>query len=261
MPRNRRKAASSRRTGALFLDEVGDLPPKAQTDLLQVLDDKTLTRVGGETPVLVDVRVVAATNRNLKEAMDKEEFRKDLFHRLNVFPIIIPPLRDRREEIPLLADYFASRFAREFRRPVPSLSPEVLRHFQEHPWPGNVRELEHAIQRGLLLCRNHVVQLDEVLPDEDLYEGGPPSSPASAAAVDQGEGTETGTVFKSEIEQIKEALEASNGMVYGERGAAALLDMNPELLRSRMRVYRLKRPRKKPEEEESEDSNSEPSGS
>ena len=230
--------------GTLFLDEVGDLPPKAQTDLLQVLDDKTLTRVGGETPVLVDVRVVAATNRNLKEAMDQGEFREDLFHRLNVFTMKIPPLRDRREEIPFLAAYFASRFAGELGGPVPSLSPEVLRHFQEHPWPGNVRELEHAIQRGLLLCRNHVVQLDEVLPDEDLYEGGPPSSPASAAAVDQGEGTETGTVFKSEIEQIKEALEATEGVIYGPKGAAALLGMNPERLRSRMRVYELEKPKK-----------------
>ena len=231
--------------GTLFLDEVGDLPPKAQTDLLQVLDDKTMTRVGGEIPVLVDVRMVAATNRDLKEAMDKEEFRKDLFHRLNVFPIIIPPLRDRREEIPLLADYFASRFAREFRRPVPSLSPEVLRHFQEHPWPGNVRELEHVMQRALLLCRNHVVQLEDVLPDEDLYEGGPPSSPASAPAVDQGEGTETGTVFKSEKQQILEALQAAEGAIYGPKGAAALLGMNPERLRSRMRVYELKKPKKR----------------
>ena len=231
--------------GTLFLDEIGDLPLEAQGVLLHILEDRHLLRVGGETPVPVDFRVVAATNRDLKEAITKGDFREDLFHRLNVFPVKIPPLRDRGEEIPFLAAYFASRFAGELGRPVPSLSPEVLRHFQEYPWPGNVRELEHVMQRAVLVCRDHVVQLEDGLPDQDLYgDDGSASSPASAPPVDQGEGMETGTVFKSERQQILEALQATEGVVYGPKGAAALLGMNPERLRSRMRVYELEKPKK-----------------
>ena len=227
--------------GTLFLDEIGDLPVEAQRVLLHVLEDRHLFRVGGETPVPVDVRVVAATNRDLKEAMDKRTFRDDLFHRLNVFPVKIPPLRDRREEIPFLAAYFVNRFSRKLRQPVPVLSPEASRHLQEHSWPGNVRELEHVMQRAVIVCRSHVVDLEDVLPDEDLYEGGS-SPPASAPPVDQGDENEAGPVFKSEEQQILEALKATNWVISGKRGAAALLGMNPERLRSRMRVYKLKKP-------------------
>ena len=227
--------------GTLFLDEIGDLPVEAQRVLLHVLEDRHLFRVGGETPVPVDVRVVAATNRDLKEAMDKRTFRDDLFHRLNVFPVKIPPLRDRREEIPFLAAYCVNRFSRKLRQPVPVLSPEASRHLQEHSWPGNVRELEHVMQRAVIVCRSHVVDLEDVLPDEDLYEGGS-SPPASAPPVDQGDENEAGPVFKSEEQQILEALKATNWVISGKRGAAALLGMNPERLRSRMRVYKLKKP-------------------
>ena len=227
--------------GTLFLDEVGDLPSEAQRVLLGVLEEGRLTRVGGETPVEVDVRVVAATNRDLQEAMDRGTFREDLFFRLNVFPVKIPALRDRREEIPFLAAYFASRFAGELERPVPVISPEASRHLQEHAWPGNVRELEHVMQRALIVCRNHVVDLEDVLPDDDLYEGGS-SSPASTPPVGQREENQARPVFKSEKQQILEALKATNWVISGKRGAAALLGMNPERLRSRMRVYKLKKP-------------------
>ena len=230
--------------GTLFLDEIGDLPSEAQRVLLHVLEEGRLTRVGGQTSVEVDVRVVAATNRDLQEAMDQGKFRKDLFHRLNVFPVKIPPLRDRREEIPFLASYFMNRFSRELKQPVPVLGPEASRHLQEHAWPGNVRELEHVMQRAMIVCRNHVVDLEDVLPDEDLYEGGS-SPPASAPPVEQGGGSDSDKVFKTEKQQILEALQATDGVIYGPKGAAALLGMKVERLRSRMRVYKLEKPKKR----------------
>ena len=230
--------------GTLFLDEVGDLPPEAQTALLHILEDPHLFRVGGETPVPVDFRVVAATHRDLKEAIAKGEFREDLFHRLNVVPMKIPPLRDRREEIPFLAAYFVNRFSQEFERPVQGISPEASRHLLGHAWPGNVRELEHVMQRAVLVCRERVVQLRDVLPDKDLDKDVSGLPPGSAPPVGQGEEPESGTVFKSEKQQILEALQATDGVVYGPKGAASLLGMNPERLRSRMRVYELEKPKK-----------------
>ena len=177
--------------------------------------------------------------------MDKGEFREDLFYRLNVFPVKIPPLRDRGEEIPFLAAYFASRFAGELGRPVPSLSPKILRRFQDHPWPGNVRELEHVIQRAVIVCRDRVVQLQDVLPDKGRGKNGQRSSQKSAPPVEQGEGTEAAKGFKSEEQQILEALQTTNWVIYGDRGAAALLGMKVERLRSRMRAYKLQKPKKR----------------
>lgn len=222
--------------GTLFLDEIGELPLDAQRALLHILEEKHLTRVGGREPVPIDVRVVAATNRDLKRAVQEGTFRKDLFYRLSMFPLVLPPLRDRREDIPTLAAHFVAHYAEKLQRPVPSIGDEVIAHLQAHSWPGNVRELEHLMQRAVVVCQGDVIQVEDVpLADEDEEEEG---APVSVPLAEQGAGD------TDEKQQIVEALQATNWMVYGERGAAHLLGMNPERLRSRMRVYGLKKPKK-----------------
>ena len=223
--------------GTLFLDEIGDLPLDAQRTLLHILEENHLIRVGGGVSVPIDVRVIAATNRNLRKAVQEGTFREDLFYRLRVFLLVLPPLRNRREDIPILAAHFAAQFAEELQRPVPSLGDEVIAHLQEHDWPGNVRELEYLIQRAVVVCQGGVIQVEDVpLSVEDEDEEG--ALLLTASAVEQG------TEDKDEKQQIVEALEATNWLIYGDRGAACLLGMNPERLRSRMRVYGLRRPKK-----------------
>ena len=219
--------------GTLFLDEIGDLPLEAQRALLRILENSYLTRVGGEQSIPVDVRVIAATNKDLKEAIEAGTFREDLFYRLSVWPVKLPPLRERREDIPLLAAHFARRYAQSLQRPVPGLGDGVVKHLQEYAWPGNVRELEHLIRRAVVLCRGEVIRVEDVpLPAEGEAKEEPVESPVEAK-------------FKGEKQQIVEALQASEGRIYGERGAARLLGMNPERLRSRMRVFGLQRPKKR----------------
>ena len=225
--------------GTLFLDEIGDLPLDAQRTLLHILEEDCLTRVGGGVSVPIDVRVVAATNRDLKKAIQEGTFREDLFYRLSVFPLVLPPLRDHREDIPILAAHFVAQFAEELQRPVPSLGDEVIAHLQAHFWPGNVRELKHLIQRAVVVCQGGVIQVEDVpLSAEDEDEEGSPLLTASAPPVEQGAGD------KDEKRQIVEALQVTNWVIYGDRGAARLLGVNPERLRSRMRVYGLRRPKK-----------------
>ena len=214
--------------GTLFLDEIGDLPLEFQRALLRILEEHHLIRVGGEEPIPVDVRVIAATNRDLQEAIRAGTFREDLFYRLNAFSLVLPPLRDHPDDIPLLAERFACQYAQKLRRPVPSLSTEVMAHLQRHTWPGNVRELEHLIQRAVVLCQNGVIEVTDV----------PLELPGFTSPLEQ-----TGEI-KTEKQQIAEALQATGGRIYGERGAAHLLGMNPERLRSRMRVHGLQRPKK-----------------
>ncbi len=219
--------------GTLFLDEIGDLPLEAQRALLRILENRYLTRVGGEQSIPVDVRVIAATNKDLKEAIEAGTFREDLFYRLSVWPVKLPPLRERREDIPLLATHFARRYAQNLQRPVPGLGDGVVQHLQAYAWPGNVRELEHLIRRAVVLCRGEVIQVEDVpLAAEDEAKDGPFAPPVEAK-------------FKGEKQQIVEALQVSEGRIYGERGAARLLGMNPERLRSRMRVFGLQRPKKR----------------
>ena len=223
--------------GTLFLDEIGDLPLEAQRALLRILENYYLTRVGGEKSIPVDVRVIAATNKDLKEAIRVGAFREDLFYRLSVWPVKLPPLRERREDIPLLAAHFTRRYAQSLQRPVPALGAGVVKHLQAYAWPGNVRELEHLIRRAVVLCRGEVIQMEDVsLGAEDAATEKPPEPLVAAAPVE--------AEFKGEKQQIAEALQAANWMVYGERGAARLLGMNPEKLRYRMQKYGLRRPKK-----------------
>jgi PAS domain S-box-containing protein len=148
--------------GTILLDEIGDISPMIQLKLLRVLQEKEFERVGESNPRKVDVRVIASTNRNLKAAINRGDFREDLFYRLNVMEIPLPPLRDRYEDIPLLIDHFHRVFNKSYKKSINGVSDEVLETFMNYAWPGNIRELEHAIERAFVLCRNHTIQLEHI---------------------------------------------------------------------------------------------------
>ena len=227
--------------GTLFLDEIGELPLAAQRVLLNILEEDALVRVGGQQPVPVDVRVVAATNRDLRQAIQEDAFREDLFYRLEVFTITLPPLRQRQEDIPALAMHFAERYAQHLQRPVPTLADGVVAHLQEYDWPGNVRELEHVIHRVVLLCKGGMVRVEDVslpsvAPTARDGEHPPATGDADEAAVP--------AKAVDEKQQILEALQTTHWRVSGVHGAAVLLGMHPEKLRYRMQKYGLRRPKK-----------------
>jgi nitrogen regulation protein NR(I) len=156
--------------GTVFLDEIGDIPPGIQAKLLRVLQDRTLQRVGGNETIGVDVRIMAATNRNLERAMGGGEFREDLYHRLNVVTIRLPPLRERPGDIPLLVEFFLGHFAKELEMPRPAIAPEAMELFERHGWPGNVRELQNCMERLLIVTRGRALQVDDVR--QSLASGG-----------------------------------------------------------------------------------------
>ncbi|MFA6110765.1 MAG: sigma 54-interacting transcriptional regulator [Candidatus Latescibacterota bacterium] len=222
--------------GTLFLDEIGDLPLDSQRVLLQVLESGTLQRLGGQETIRVDVRVVAATNRDLQQAIRQGSFREDLYYRLAAFVLQMPPLRERVEDLPLLVAYFAERFARHLDKPVPTLHPETLARLPRYPWPGNIRELEHLVQRAVLLC------VDGVLRPELLPLGGSQHSRADGVT-----GWSTLADYEEqqredERQYLRRVLDACNWVIYGEQGAASRLGVHPERLRARLRRLHLQRP-------------------
>ncbi|MCS6815777.1 MAG: sigma-54 dependent transcriptional regulator [Blastocatellia bacterium] len=148
--------------GTLFLDEIGDISLKTQVDLLRVLEEKKIFRVGGNTPISVDFRLIAATNKDLEALVAEGKFREDLYYRINVFSITIPPLRERREDIPLLAEHFLKKFARSMNKPVHGISTAAMALLQQYDWPGNVRELQNAIERAVLVCRGREIQPEDL---------------------------------------------------------------------------------------------------
>lgn len=150
--------------GTIFLDEIGDLSPKLQVQLLRVIQERTFEKVGDSTPVKVDVRIIAATNKNLPEKIKHGEYREDLYYRLNVIELKLPPLRSRKEDIPLLARHFVNKFNMRFNKNIEGISNDVLEKFMEYSWPGNIRELEHSIEHSFVLCNQNVITLDH-LPD------------------------------------------------------------------------------------------------
>jgi formate hydrogenlyase transcriptional activator len=207
--------------GTLFLDEVGELPPATQVALLRVLQEGEFERVGGSETLRTDARVVAATNRDLAEAVRQGRFRSDLFFRLNVFPIHLPPLRERVEDIPLLARHYASLSCRKLGRPVLEIGEAALSALTAYPWPGNVRELQNVVERAAILARG------SVLRPSDLELTG--SGPETARLTERR--------FASERQRVEQALSASRGRVYGPEGAAERLGLPPSTLESR--IHRL----------------------
>ncbi len=211
-------------TGTLFLDEIGEMPFEAQAKLLRVLEEGLVDRVGGSDPVPIDVRVVAATNADLETAVTEGRFRSDLFYRLNVFPITLPPLRERREDIPLLVRHFLEVYRSKLDRPELELAPESMERLIQYSWPGNVRQLQNVIERAVILARTPIVTIEP----ETLSHVAPVSqSPAS--------------LVEMERAHILNALESSRWRVYGRHGAAARLGLNPSTLRSRMKKLGLSR--------------------
>jgi transcriptional regulator with GAF, ATPase, and Fis domain len=218
--------------GTVFLDEIGEVPLAMQSKLLRVIQEKELERVGETRPRKVDVRIVAATNRELEAEVEAGRFRADLYYRLNVFPIRIPPLRERLEDIPLLAEHFVQAAARRLHRPAPRLTEPAVRELRARDWPGNVRELENVIERAVILA-----------VDGQLHFDGAPagvSLKASAQARDLPL-LSRGAIEKHQREVILAALERTGGRVSGARGAAELLGMKASTLFSRMTVLGLRK--------------------
>lgn len=238
--------ATSRRTGrfaladggTLFLDEVGELPLDFQSKLLRVLQEGEFELVGSSRTYHVDVRVIAATNRDLQREVQEGRFREDLFYRLNVFPIQIPPLRERGDDIPLLADAFSRRFAQRLGRNFAPLTPECIRRLKAYSWPGNVRELHNVIERAVITAQGNRLNLDRALPDSPEI--------TTLPAAEEEQPIRIRTVHELEAlerENLLRALKSADWRVSGENGAAQLLGMRPTTLSSRIKVLGIQRPR------------------
>ncbi|MFY9908219.1 MAG: sigma-54 dependent transcriptional regulator [Candidatus Sulfotelmatobacter sp.] len=208
--------------GTLFLDEIGDVPPATQVKLLRVLQEREFERLGGTKTVKVDVRLIAATNRDLREALEQRTFREDLYYRLNVVPIDIAPLRQRKEDIPELVNLFISRFAGDSGKPVESISPEAMQILLNYHWPGNVRELQNIIERGCALAKGTVLEASDIHLDV---------RPAKASNGGSGFLPEGMTLERWEDEMIQEALRRANG---NKSQAARLLGLSRNALRYRL---------------------------
>jgi formate hydrogenlyase transcriptional activator len=212
--------------GTLFLDEIGDVPLELQSKLLRALQEREIERLGSTRTIRVDFRLIAATNRNLKEMVGAREFRSDLYYRLNVFPIRIPPLRERPEDIPPLVRYFVQRFAKQLRRPIEAVSRESMEMLCRWSWPGNVRELQNVIERALILSPGTVL----TVPREGFESRvSPTSSPV--------------TLQDAERDHILRALEQTGWVIGGAHGAAARLGLKRTSLVSTMRRLSIVRPK------------------
>lgn len=215
--------------GTILLDEIGEMPLDMQVKILRVLQEKEIERIGGKSPIKIDVRIIAATNRNLEKEIAEGRFRLDLYYRLNVFPLTLPPLRERKEDVPLLAYHFTSRYARKIGKNITDISSKVLEELSAYDWPGNIRELEHLLERSILLTKGTVVkeiyllpavQATKTLPQEDFR---------------------IKTIDENERDHILVVLKKCNGKIWGPGGAAELLGVPPTTLNSKMKKLEIKR--------------------
>lgn len=223
--------------GTIFLDEIGELPLESQAKLLRVLQERELERLGGKGSIAIDVRVLAATNRDLEAEVRAGRFRADLYFRLAVFPISLPPLRERLSDIPALADTFLDRFCRRFGRPLRPLRPEQIAQLQAYPWPGNIRELEHTLERAVITSRQGEANLAGLFAttEDSASETTRPLSAANAPAKPV---LELDALIR---QHIVDTLRLTGGKVSGEGGAATLLGINGKTLDSKMRKYKIVR--------------------
>jgi len=215
--------------GTIFLDEVGELPPETQVALLRVLQERTFERVGGSKPIAVDVRVIAATNRDLGKAIAESAFREDLYYRLNVFPIHVPALRERREDIPLLVEYLTQRYAAKAGRKIICVSRQTVELLTAYDWPGNIRELQNVIQRSVILC-------EDTLTVDEAWLQRTPRPPAGVRTLGRLSAGE-------EAKLIETALAEARGRVAGPEGAAARLGIPRSTLESKIRTLHIDRRR------------------
>jgi formate hydrogenlyase transcriptional activator len=215
--------------GTIFLDEVEDIPLEVQPKLLRVLQEQEFERLGSSRTIRVGVRVVAATNSDLAQMVAEKKFRSDLYYRLNVFPITLPPLRDRPEDIPLLVHFFAQKFAQQMKKPIERIPAETIATLTRYPWPGNIRELQNLIERAVILSRGRVLEI----PLAELKQ-------AAEVITDQ---TKASSLEAVEREHILRVLRESNWVIAGPQGAAARLGLNRTTLNHRMRKLGIARPR------------------
>ncbi|MEM1405698.1 MAG: sigma 54-interacting transcriptional regulator [Bacteroidota bacterium] len=213
--------------GIIFLDEIGELPLELQPKLLRVIQEKEIERIGGSKPIKLNVKILAATNRNLNVEVEKGNFRPDLYYRLNVFPIYIPPLRERKEDVEDLALFLLEKASRKIGKPVLSLSKASVMTMKEYNWPGNIRELQHVIEREVIVTNQNIL---DITPDKLSVDNKIDSRPS----VDQNQNLHR-TLKEVEKEAVIATLNFTNGKVRGKNGAAELLDINPSTLESRIR--------------------------
>ena len=213
--------------GTIFLDEIGELPIETQIALLRVLQDQKFERLGGNQPIRANARVITATNRDLKSAIEAGSFRRDLFYRLNVFPIEIPPLRERKEDIPILVEYFIHRYAGKLGKKIRSASRKTLDLLQSYSWPGNIRELQNVVERSIIVCDTEQFSVDEHWLVRESCQAQPAGQPLSDMLVIQTK------------EMIEAALAESGGRVSGLSGAAAKLGMPPSTLESKIKSLKI----------------------
>jgi transcriptional regulator with GAF, ATPase, and Fis domain len=214
--------------GTIFLDEVGEIPAEVQVKLLRVLQEREFERVGGAAPIKADVRVIAATNRDLKKAVAAGTFREDLFYRLNVFPIELPPLRERAGDLPLLVRFLVEKFAQRIGRRIESVDRRTMERIGAYAWPGNVRELENVLERAVILSAGGVLEIDP-----KVFEAAPAVAPVKVEA-ENGAAVATG-LEDVERNHILAVLQRTNWVIEGPRGAAVVLEMHPNTLRSRLK--------------------------
>jgi formate hydrogenlyase transcriptional activator len=214
--------------GTAFLDEIGEIPLELQPKLLRVLQEREFERLGSTRTLKTDARLIAATNRDLEECVKERIFRADLYYRLNVFPIYVPPLRDRSEDIPLLVRHFAQRYARRMNRAIDTIPLEAMEALVHHQWPGNIRELQNLIERSVILSKGPVLQV--------------PLSGLNSSNGAGSNGAQRRTLEEAEREHILATLKETKWLVSGPRGAAARLGMNRSTLQFRMKKLGILRP-------------------
>ncbi len=242
--------------GTIFLDEVGELPLDTQVKLLRVLQEQEFEPIGSSKTVKVDVRIIAATNRDLSATVAEGKFRRDLYYRLNVFPMVVPPLRERAADIPLLASFFLQKFARKFGKSAKHASPETMQRLAGYAWPGNIRELQNVIERAILLSPGDTLTLaPDFCPAPEARGSRCEEARAEVGSQKSVGGSNEGLVTSvatggdggaslEDVERrhIESVLTQTNWMIEGERGAAKILNLNPSTLRSRMKNLGIKRP-------------------
>lgn len=215
--------------GTIFLDEIGEMPLELQVKLLRVLQEREIERIGGKSPIKVDVRIIAATNKNLEEEVAAGRFRMDLYYRLHVFPIIVPPLRKRKDDIPILAEHFINLYSERMNRKAPTLSENALQTILNYNWPGNIRELEHVIQRALLLTDGNTIKDIELSMSSKMH----PEQTSESFSIK--------TILENERDYILYILKKCNGKISGAGGAAEILDIHPSTLNSKIKKLEIKR--------------------
>lgn len=220
--------------GTIFLDEIGEMPVELQAKLLRVLQEGEFERLGNPSTIKVNVRVIAATNRDLAKAVQTGIFREDLYYRLNVFPITSPPLRERKEDIPMLVSYFLKKFGEKIGKSVQSISPDALTTLQQYHWPGNVRELENMMERAVILSRGPQVSIHDI---PELT-----SSQARSPVPGTAQNNSFQTLEDVERAYILQVLHTTSWIIEGAKGAAAILGLNPSTLRSRMQKLGIRKP-------------------